>query len=62
MGNQKKIFKESEANNYHERNKDKNHEVQVSYDLEILVETLKPFSKDIMSILELGCANGIKLA
>jgi SAM-dependent methyltransferase len=62
MGNQKEIFKKTEANNYHERNKDKNHEGHVSYDLEILVETLKPFAKDIMSILELGCANGNKLA
>ena len=57
MGEQKKVFKESETNKYYERNKDKNHKVQVGYHLEILVETLKPLEKDIHSILELGCWN-----
>lgn len=61
MIKQKDIFKQTEADNYHNRNKNSKPDIKNSYDLKVIKETLIPFSNDIECILELGCGDGTKL-
>lgn len=61
---QSDIFSRTEGNAWFDRNKgDLNHlsKASASHDVSYALETLKPFEKDINSILEIGCSNGIKL-
>lgn len=61
MKKQRDIFKETEANNYHIRNKKNSFSNKIGYDLKVIVETLNPFSERINNILELGCGEASKL-
>ena len=61
MFKQKDIFKQTEANNYHTRNRSSKSNDDISYDLKVIKETLFPFSNRIENILELGCGDATKL-
>jgi ubiquinone/menaquinone biosynthesis C-methylase UbiE len=58
---QSQIFKESEGDSYFSRNQ-KNMESAIDkYVVQKLTEDLSPFKDSIRNILEIGCANGVKL-
>jgi trans-aconitate methyltransferase len=61
MKKQRDIFQETEANNYHIRNKKYSSSNKIGYDLKVIVETLTPFAERINNILELGCGDARKL-
>lgn len=61
MIKQKDIFKQTEANNYHNRNRSSKSNRDISYDLKVITETLIPFSNQVENILELGCGDATKL-
>lgn len=61
MIKQKDIFKQNEADNYHNRNKSSKSNRDITYDLKVITETLIPFSNQIENILELGCGDATKL-
>jgi hypothetical protein len=67
MANQSKTFLEEEGDNYFRRNKSALDSAAAKWgeefsDIDWLHQSLAPFQSEIGSVLEIGCANGIKVA
>jgi len=58
---QTKIFLQTEGNKWFERNFENLTRAKNTPDVEFIVDQLKPFETEINSIIEVGCANGLKL-
>jgi ubiquinone/menaquinone biosynthesis C-methylase UbiE len=59
--NQSQVFLQSEGDGYFDRNKSALNAEGDFFCEQLICETLSPFKPDINRVLEIGCANGVKL-
>ena len=59
--NQSEIFLEGEGDGYYDRNQSALNEEGDFYCEQLICQSLSPFKPEINRVLEIGCANGVKL-
>jgi len=61
MGKNKEFFESGEANEWFRRNKKSLESKQTDAIINLLTDWLKPFEKELSTILEIGCSSGHRL-